>query len=310
MNGFTATNFGTTICVVTYNRPNLLRALLSSLNGQEWSTDSCLKVMVVDNDPLQSAKHVIDEIRADYSLEISYICEPIPGISAARNAAIDNVKTPYFAFIDDDEVAEPTWIESLIQTAQSYDADAVFGGVRYVFPEGTARWMQQLRMYKSINCPTGTVLKHGATNNVLLRTSLIRNHGLRFRDEFGLTGGGDTDFSHRLGALGGRLIWCNENEVSETVIGTRTTLRWVLFRGFRGGQTYARVYHLQHSWLARIARVLPRVLSLPPIVIWAMLCGIFSPRIAVDSLHKAAGWAGQITVYMGFETYFVEYGRS
>ena len=56
-------------------------------------------------------------------------CNSGPGI--ARNIGIEAAKGEYVAFIDADDVCEPTFIEKLLRAAESSNADLAFCQLRY-----------------------------------------------------------------------------------------------------------------------------------------------------------------------------------
>lgn len=64
-----------------------------------------------------------------------------------------------------------------------------------------------------------------------------------------MSGCDDTDFFYRLHLAGCRLVWCNDVVVTEHVPASRVTLKWLRLRGFRSGQSFARVFvrHYPHQ---------------------------------------------------------------
>src|SRR5262245_65678342 len=64
------------------------------------------------------------------------LCEPRPGISHARNAGVAASRGFYVAFLDDDEVASPLWLASLLAAMREYATDIVVGPVRPAYPAG------------------------------------------------------------------------------------------------------------------------------------------------------------------------------
>src|SRR5690625_1648309 len=71
------------VAVITFQRPDSLRALLDSLDTVK--TDANWRILVVDNDPSGSARAIVSDVapHADYAVE------PRPGIAAARNRCLD-----------------------------------------------------------------------------------------------------------------------------------------------------------------------------------------------------------------------------
>jgi len=82
------------ICGCTFARPQLLERLLTKVNHQV--TDNCFSysVVVVDSDPSQSARAVVESARANASFPIDYDVEPERNISLARNRPVRNAPKP------------------------------------------------------------------------------------------------------------------------------------------------------------------------------------------------------------------------
>ena len=67
----------------------------------------------------------------------------LDGIEMARTAGFERIKlnTVVLAGVNDDEVADPDWLAQLLATAQTYQADAVFGRVKSTYPSHTPQWI-------------------------------------------------------------------------------------------------------------------------------------------------------------------------
>src|SRR5438309_11395304 len=89
------------VCICTFKRPHLLRRLLCELGGQETSGRFTYSVVVADNDYLQSARQVVEDLAATSSIPITYCVEPRRNIALTRNAAVEHANGDFVAFIDD-----------------------------------------------------------------------------------------------------------------------------------------------------------------------------------------------------------------
>lgn len=232
------------LCVVTFRRPASLEALLRSFERLQGGGP--FRVVVVDNDPEGSARPVVEAFAQRVAYEVVYDVEPGRGISSARNRALQNVASRFFAFVDDDEIVEPGWAVAMRGAISHFGADVVFGMVRERHPDGTARWLDgrelQYLLGGRLTHPTGEWADRGATNNVWARTTMLGDPREKFDPAFNLTGGGDTEFFHRLHLRGARMIWCGEAAVVEEIPEERVTLQWLLRRAFRDGEGFARVF--------------------------------------------------------------------
>ncbi len=232
------------IAVLTYRRPEDLGEALPRLVEQaRWvSSDACVAdLVVVDNDPAASARELVTAFAADAEAKVIYEHEPTPGIAAARNRALDTaIDVDLLVFIDDDERPSPSWLSLLLQTYATERSAAVIGPVISEFATEPPAWISAGRFFDRLRRPTGSEVDVAATNNLLLDLHQVRGFGLRFDEEFGLSGGSDTLFTRKLRSRGGRLVWCDEAVVTDVVPVSRATRSWVMRRALRSGNSWSR----------------------------------------------------------------------
>jgi glycosyltransferase involved in cell wall biosynthesis len=96
-----------TVVICTRDRPLGLRATLASLQRQ---TDPDFRVLVVENGSSPESAEVVEKLGLP---RCEYVVEQRPGLSRARNRALDAVRTDLVAWIDDDEIADPDWVRRL-----------------------------------------------------------------------------------------------------------------------------------------------------------------------------------------------------
>lgn len=226
------------ICVATYGRPVMLRALLESLAGLRFSGPAPeLRVVVVDNDADQGAREVVDAARAALPMPVRYEVEPERNIARARNrsvAAALQDGAEWVAFVDDDETVDPGWIQALLDAQARYGADVVAGAVRARPGPDAAPWVERSRLFGTAAQPTGTLLTVAQTSNALVSARLLRGPD-PFDPAFGVSGGSDSQFFIRHQRRGARLVWCQEAVVEEWIPGSRVRAGWILRRAFRVG---------------------------------------------------------------------------
>lgn len=96
-----------TCAVCTRDRPGGLSRLLDSLCVQAYPRT---RVLVVDNAPTDDrTRRVVLEAEHRHGTDIDYVVEPRPGLSWARNRAIDAADGEVIAWVDDDERCDPWW---------------------------------------------------------------------------------------------------------------------------------------------------------------------------------------------------------
>lgn len=193
--------------------------------------------MVVDNDDEASGQSTCENI-AETGLNIRYFVNAKRNLAAVRNSTMEYADGELLAFIDDDEWADPNWIESLYISMEKYKADAIFGQVRVYYPEGSPEWIAKGDMFGKDKYETGTVLKKGATSNALLKSHWVKEKDFRFDLAYGKSGGEDTDFFHRIYKAGGKLVFENAAVVSETVESHRLNMEYLKRQNIRIGQTH------------------------------------------------------------------------
>lgn len=242
------------IAVLTYRRAEDIAEAIPRLVAEAglavaagWDVD----ILVVDNDAGASARETVARASADSPVPVHYEVEPVSGIAAARNRALDvSHDRDLLVYIDDDERPVERWLLLLLEAHLTY-ASAVVGPVISQFDREPESWITAGGFFTRRRMPTGSPVVVAATNNLLLDLRQVREFGLSFDLDFGLSGGSDTLFTRQLTAKGGRMVWCDEAIVYDIVPANRATRRWVLLRALRSGT----------SWSAtslRVARSVPQ----------------------------------------------------
>lgn len=245
------------VAILTYRRPVDLAAALPLIIEQAMQLNATsavnisADVLVIDNDPALSAKPVVDAL--DSGL-VRYVSEPVPGISAARNRALDeSLNRDVLVYIDDDERPQPAWLESLVNTWTETMAAGVMGRVVSEFDGELDSWVAAGSFFTRRSMTTGTPIKVAAAGNLLLDLGQVREFGVRFHEDFGLSGGEDTLFSRQLVAAGGSIVWCEESVATDQVPAARATRAWVLRRAWSHGNSASLVeLHLSTGSVDRL----------------------------------------------------------
>lgn len=291
------------ICLATFRRQHLLAEALQSLARLE--TDGFnIRVVVIDNDRDATARATVETFRQSVLFEVIYDVEPNQGIPLARNRALSHVWGEYFAFFDDDETVPAGWLTTLLNTMRRYDADVVFGPVERLLPPNAPHWAQVQPSFGRVHRATGTRLEHGATNNVLVRRAALGQPPQLFDPVYGLSGCDDTDFFYRLHLAGRRLVWCDDAVVTEHVPESRVTLKWLRLRGFRGGQSFARVFVRRYPLRKKAVWFVTKVLQLLGAIVIAPFARIVSHPAYVRLSVRIMAALGQLSVV--FSNYVYE----
>lgn len=230
------------VAIATFKRQIMLHNLIDSLCNQNKNPNIELEIIIVDNDINLSAKHIVDKFKGTNNISIYYYSQPIQNISLTRNVAIDKSSGEFIAIIDDDETADPKWIQNLLSTALKYNADVVFGYVEAVFPANVPVWIQQREIYFHPMGKTGDNPIFRYTTNCLIKSETIKKYNIEFDPEYGLSGGEDSFFFNALEKLGAKFVVCREAITYEMIPVDRTKLSYLFKRSIQKGNNFAKQY--------------------------------------------------------------------
>jgi succinoglycan biosynthesis protein ExoM len=230
------------IGVCTFRRDSVEQTLASIARQRPGP----IQVVVADNDETPEAEGRIRAAAERLGLQLDYRHAPSRNISVARNACL-GVDADWLLFIDDDELAEPGWLETMEREAARGQWDVVLGPVDAVYSEAAPAWMRQGDFHSTRPVVRNGCIDTGYSGNALIRLDFVRRHGLTFDTRLGRSGGEDLDFFYRLHDVGGRIGFTEDARAWEPVPDGRASLRWLLVRTFRTGQSHG----------ARLAKVRP-----------------------------------------------------
>lgn len=130
------------IIICTYNRVALLVKTLESLLSLNRLSEA--EVIVVDNRSTDTTADAVKRFLEEHAgeLDARYILEPVQGLSAARNTGILAAKADIIAFLDDDAIPCPGWIDTIVSTFGSRpDCMAMGGPIAPIFENGRPEWL-------------------------------------------------------------------------------------------------------------------------------------------------------------------------
>ena len=190
--GATAPVVSAVIC--TYRRYELLKQAIASLTRQNLDRSE-YEILVIDNSP---DPELSKRMAADYApiANLRWITEETPGEANARNVAIAQAYSPVVAFLDDDAVARPGWLEAILRAFDRFGAEAaaVGGKVNPLWGAPRPAWLHDhLLAYLS-------VIDWGHETREIGRTEWLVAANLAFRvAAVQEIGGFNTDLGRRRG---------------------------------------------------------------------------------------------------------------
>lgn len=247
------------VCVPTFRRPEMLERTLHSVAAQK--TGVSFAMVIVDNDEGGCAGLAVAErVLRSGVLRGLAILEPQQGNVHAINRAFATAlaryeHARYFLMIDDDEIAEPEWLDTMISAARENECDIVGGPVVPVFATGDRARRRHPVFWPAFSAAGRVPMIYGSGNCLITRDAFERL-GALFDPRFNFLGGGDTEFFTRAKAASLRFFWAEDAVVREIVGAERVTPTWILKRGLRIGAINYRIDCLRVGEGAALVKVL------------------------------------------------------
>lgn len=241
------------VCICTFRRPSVCETI-SSIVAQQVSDELSFEIVVADNDVDPSAREYIESMKRKHpDVDITYVHAPARNISIARNACLDNATGTWIAFIDDDEVATETWLQTHFDNARAQSFDVSIGPVLAIYPDHAPQWIKDADFH-TLNVSHHRPVVTGHTSNSFFKRAHPAIKSLRFNEARGRTGGEDTQFFYEC-FLAGAVLGETPNAIAhEPVHENRLSLDWLVKNKFRSGITYGKVIYYKGSIVRRFAQ--------------------------------------------------------
>lgn len=291
------------VCIITYKRPAGLQKLLYALDAMIFTgpINPDVRIVVVDNDLKGSARDICAQYSESGRWSLRYVLELERGIPQARNRALSEARqcSDFIAFLDDDEVPNPEWLDELLRITRDRNAAIVYGPVLPQYVEEPPRWVLRDRYFNRNSYKDGEQIEKAATGNVLISRDVFTTLGSEkpFNEEMALTGGSDAHFFKRARLAGFPIHWAEHAVVYETIPPERMRIWWVLMRAFR--TAYTELYMdtiTQPLWKARMKRALHGIgrigaglLLLPPCFLISLFGGMDQVLKPVRIIFRGTG---------------------
>ena len=286
-----------TVAICTRNRASLLeQAILSVLPQIMDDTE----ILIVDNNSNDDTAQRVTAISLSHRC-VTMCRESAAGISAVRNRALTEARGEYVLFFDDDELADPGWLEAyrgFLRQPPSERMAGVGGEVVPRFEVAPAAWIN----------PANFEMNFGSHSRRLDGDSFPGCGNCAYHRARALAAGGfctrlgryeESELSMRLRRQGFEIWWLTGARILHLIPASRLTLRWLGRTAFSEGRSVAllRLRNIRKRF-ARSFYLLGR-LALAPIhcavnLLAAVLLIPFRRRqFAARSLLRAIRIAGQ-----------------
>ncbi|WP_275788919.1 glycosyltransferase family 2 protein [Pararhizobium gei] len=292
------------VTLPTFRRPEHLLKTLKTLISQEPGCPFAVVVMENDADGLEGA-HAARSFFAAHAVNALVVVAHQRGNCHAYNAGWTMALAHYpnltaIAVIDDDEIAAPDWLDSLVSVQSSTKADLVGGPQLPDFEDRARNDRKRHPVFLPHYGTTGLVPILYSSGNVLITRHVLDAMPRPFLDPlFNFIGGGDSDFYRRCRERNFTFAWAADAWVTETIPARRTQSSWIRARSLRNGAISALLEHRAaphfSGRLKTVAKSLALLASSPIRGIWLWR----SSRLASAGLyHFYVAW-GRLMMEVG-----------
>lgn len=234
---------GISIIVPTYKRPDDILRALGSVVDQD-TEGRAFEIIIADNDPAGSARLAVEAFIAENPQTIMlYVHVPEPGVSNARNGALEHARGRFIIYLDDDMEAHPRWVAELVNASIKYEAEIVFGPVIAQMPKGDDPLYPHMQ---PLFCRTGDfedgyITKTFGTGGCLIDHDRAALPNPMFDPSLNEVGGEDDMLFAYILDHDGRIAWTRSAEAIEHIPAHRATYSYVWKRNFAFGQAPTRI---------------------------------------------------------------------
>ncbi len=242
-----------TIVVPTFDGAASLPRTLAALGGQDYPHP--YEILVVDDGSHDSTPAVLEEWRQRLSPVLRVFRQPNSGPARARNRGAAEARGRFLAFIDDDCIAEPSWLREVDTALESAGTAAVAGAVINRESSWVGRYINREAVIAHVVEQGGTVSEL-ITGNATVRSDVFRALG-GFDESIRVAGGEDTEFALRLRACGHSIAYAPRARVHHESHVTLASYLRMIYRHGRGrrrlGSRFSQyrlsVPHVRILWL-------------------------------------------------------------
>jgi glycosyltransferase involved in cell wall biosynthesis len=258
------------VCAYTSERWEWLLDVIESIRPQTYAPKEVLVVIDHNEELYERLTRIVDDVIVTRSVGH-------PGLSGARNTGVAMADSDIIAFLDDDALAAPDWLERLTALYDDPDVLAVGGRVEPIWEAGRPGYFGE-ELDWIVGCShrgmprVASEVRNVIGANMSFRLDVIRQVG-GFNLSLGRQGSKplgceETEMCIRstIGSPGSRIVYEPAAVVRHHVPASRGTFRYILSRSWSEGISKAQVSHVVGHKRALgperryVRRVLPRAI--------------------------------------------------
>lgn len=232
-----------TAAICTYNRYDLLPKAIGSLTRQSLDFGD-YEILVIDNSPDHEKSKDVSKSFLEIP-NLTWVIEKTPGLSNARNVASDRARAPIIAYMDDDAIARPDWLEAMLAAFEEFGTSAQVAGGRVepLWEIPRPEWLHDsLLGYVS-------VVDWGGATRISTDSEWVAGTNIAFRVKALQDVGG---FPVHLGRKhGGQSLLSNDEVDVVEKLGAKNI--WVIYAPHASVQHLVPAERLKQSWFRRRA---------------------------------------------------------
>ncbi|UZX47264.1 bifunctional glycosyltransferase family 2 protein/CDP-glycerol:glycerophosphate glycerophosphotransferase [Staphylococcus capitis] len=181
-----------TIIVTYYNSEEYIKSCIESIKQQRTQD---FEVIIVNDGSTDNSEQLMNEALKDYDKDINYIkLESNQGHAHARNVALEQVETPYFMFLDSDDVLASYAITFYLDKF-NYTDGLIAPIHSFTLQRPQYVDLDRVRVeYYNADANVNSFLRKQTACNIIFRTAIVKAHHLKFNEDLSIY----TDWSFTL----------------------------------------------------------------------------------------------------------------
>lgn len=194
--------------ITTHNRVEYLQKALKGLAEQTLPKDH-FEIVVVDNASTDNTKQIVLGTSSFLS-NLQYVYESVLGLTHARNTGWKVARGRYIAYLDDDAIPSPQWLEKIVETFETVKPSpgCVGGKIQPIWESPRPSWLND----KLAQCLT--ILDWSDTPFFIEQPQYVAGANIAFpRDLIERVNG----FQSNLGRVGNKLLSNEEILISRQI---------------------------------------------------------------------------------------------